>query len=131
MLEQTLTLQASEQELAICLLSPLAAIPGWTGDCDFVSVTRTGDELSIVCTANKVPKDVKAERHWRLLGIKGPLDFSLTGVLSSLVGPLSDAGIAVFVISTYNTDYLLLKEDSFARATDILRQTCIIENQKK
>lgn len=127
MLKHTLTLQIFEPELAICRLPPTSPIPEWIGDKDFVSVTRTPDELSIVCYEAQVPGDVKAERSWRMLGIKGPLDFSMTGVLASLVSPLSDAGIAVFAISTYNTDYLLIKADRFDRTLEILSLSCIIE----
>lgn len=127
MLKHTLTLQIFEPELAICRLPPTSPIPEWIGDKDFVSVTRTPDELSIVCNEVQVPGDVKAERSWRMLGIKGPLDFSMTGVLASLVSPLSDAGIAVFAISTYNTDYLLIKADRFDRTLEILSLSCIIE----
>ena len=131
MLKHTLTLQIFEPELAICRLPPTSPIPDWIGDIDFVSVTRTPDELSIVCYEARVPGEVKAERNWRMLGIKGPLDFSMTGVLASLVSPLSDAGIAVFAISTYDTDYLLVKADRFDRALEILELTYIIENRKE
>jgi len=127
MLKHTLTLQIFEPELAICRLPPTSPIPDWIGDKDFVSVTRTPDELSIVCSEDRVPGEVEAERNWRMLGIKGPLDFSMTGVLASLVNPLADAGIALFAISTYNTDYILVKTDCFDRALGILQLTCIIE----
>lgn len=120
MREQRLTLNVMEQELAVCRLSPLSPVPEWIGKGDFISITRTRDELSIVCREDQVPEDVKAERNWRMLGIKGPLDFAMTGVLSSLVSPLADAGIAVFAISTYDTDYLLIKADSFEQALEIL-----------
>lgn len=131
MLKHTLTLQIFELELAICRLPPTSPIPAWIGGKDFVSVTRTPAELSIVCYEAQVPEQVKAERNWRMLGIKGPLDFSMTGVLASLVSPLSDAGIAVFAISTYDTDYLLVKADRFERAMEILELSCIIEHPKE
>jgi hypothetical protein len=131
MLKHTLTLQIFELELAICRLPPTSPIPDWIGDIDFVSVTRTPDELSIVCYETQVPGEVKAERNWRMVGIKGPLDFSMTGVLASLVSPLSDAGIAVFAISTYDTDYLLVKADRYDRALEIHELTYIIENCKE
>ncbi len=131
MLKPILTLQIFEPELAICRLPPTSPIPAWIGGKDFVSVTRTPAELSIVSYETQVPGEVKAERNWRMLGIKGPLDFSLTGVLASLVSPLSDEGIAVFAISTYDTDYLLVKADRFDRALEILELTCIIENRKE
>jgi len=123
-----LTLRIYKPDLAICRLPPASPIPAWIGDEEFVSVTRTPDELSIVCHEALVPGEVKAERNWRMLGVNGPLDFAMTGVLASLAGPLSDAGIAVFVISTYDTDYLLVKEDHFDRALEILEAYCIIEN---
>ena len=127
MLKHTLTLQIFEPELAICRLPPTSPIPAWIRDKDFISVTRTPDELSIVCSEARVPGEVEAERNWRMLGIKGPLDFSMTGVLASLVNPLADAGIALLAISTYNTDYILVKTDCFERALGILQRTCIIE----
>ena len=130
MLKHRLTLQISELELAICRLPPASPIPAWIGENDFISVTRTPDELSIVCSEDQVPGEVEAERNWRMVRIKGPLDFSMTGVLASLVSPLSDAGIAVFAISTYDTDYLLVKADRIDRALEILELTCIIENRK-
>lgn len=123
-----LTLQLAESELAICRLPAKAALPKWVVDDSFVSITRTSDELSIVCSEKYVPLDVKAERNWRMIKLKGPFDFNLTGVLASLLTPLSDAGIPIFAISTYDTDYLLLKEDNFDRAISILELTCIIEN---
>jgi hypothetical protein len=76
-----------------------------------------------------VPIDVEAERNWRIIKLKGPLDFKLTGVLASLLTPLADAEIPIFAISTYETDYLLLKNEYFERAIGILEGTCIIENK--
>ena len=131
MLKHTLTLQIFEPELAICRLPPTSSIPEWIGKSDFISVTRTPDELSIVCSEDRVPVEVEAERNWRMVGVKGPLDFTMTGILTSLVSPLSDAGIAVFAISTYDTDYLLVKADRFDRALEILELTYIIENRKE
>ena len=128
MLKHTLTLKISEPGLAICRFSPDAAIPARLGESDFVSITRTPDELSIVCGENSIPDDVEAERNWRLIKVMGPLDFSLTGILASLISPLADAGISIFAISTFDTDYLLVKKDTMKRALGILQQTCIIEN---
>ena len=123
-----LTLQLRELKLAVCRLPAKAALPRWVAEDSFVSITRTSDELSIVCSERHVPLDVKAERNWRMIKLKGPFDFNLTGVLASLLTPLSDAGIPIFAISTYDTDYLLLKEEYFDRAISILELTCIIEN---
>jgi len=131
MQKHKLTLQISEAIMAICRLPPNASLPVWVKDKDFISLTRTPDELSIVCNEEWVPTEVEAERNWRMIKVKGPLDFSLTGILASLISPLSDAGIPVFALSTYDTDYLLLKEVNLNRAIGILDCTCIIENQKK
>jgi len=64
-----------------------------------------------------VPEGITAERGWRCLEVEGPLDFTLTGVISELTGPLAAAGIAVFVLSTYDTDYLLVKDECLSAAT--------------
>ncbi|HEX6083333.1 MAG TPA: ACT domain-containing protein [Thermoanaerobaculia bacterium] len=106
--------------LAVCRLSPSAPVPSWIRG-SFTSVTRTDEELSIVCDDDAVPADVQAERGWRLLKVEGPIPFEMTGVAAALVAPLADARISVFLLATYDTDYLLLKDESFARAVDVLR----------
>jgi hypothetical protein len=107
--------------LAVCRLAPEAAMPSWVRGT-FLSMTRTRDELSIVCDDDAVPADVKAERDWRALQVVGPIPFETTGVAAALVTPLAAAGISVFLIATFDTDYLLVKNDAFARAIDILRE---------
>ena len=95
-------------------------MPAWaTGP--FVSVTRTADELSVVCPEDVVPSEVRAERGWRCLRVAGTLDFSMAGVLAALVGPLAAAGVSVFAVSTFDTDYLLVKDQDLRRAVDVLR----------
>jgi len=89
---------------------------------EFVSITHTADELSIVCADDHVPGDVKADREWRALKVEGPLDLALTGVLASLADPLARAQINIFAISTFDTDYLLVKGYNLLRACDVLRQ---------
>lgn len=86
----------------------------------FVSTTRTAEELSIVCPQIQVPAVMKRKEGWRCLKVRGPLDFSLTGILASLTTPLAKAGISVFAISTYDTDYLLVKEENLEKAIEIL-----------
>ena len=115
-----LELYALPNTLAVCKLLPSEAIPKWAVQSSFFNITKTNEELSIVCDDSDVPRDTKAERGWRCLRVKGSLDFGLTGVLSSLVNPLAEARISIFSISTYNTDYLLVKEISFAKAISIL-----------
>ncbi len=113
-------LTALPETFAICRLDPGTALPAWLAECAFFSVTRTPEELSIVCVEAAVPKEIKGERGWRGFKVAGPLAFSLTGVLASLAGPLAEAGISLFVVSTYETDYLLVKEVRFEEAGRVL-----------
>ena len=87
----------------------------------FSSITRTSEELSIVCAESLVPKGVKHEAGWRLFKVDGPLDFALTGVLASVVAPLAQAGISIFSIATFNTDYVLVKDARIAEAVKALQ----------
>ena len=84
------------------------------------SVTRSDTELSIVCREEDVPSDASAERGWCALELAGPLDFSLTGVVAALVTPLADAEVPIFVLSTFETDYLLVREHDLPRSVDAL-----------
>lgn len=117
-----LTLSLLEATYAICRLGPQAAVPAWAGDAPFTSITRTGDELSIICAEANIPEEVKSDRGWRCFKIEGPLDLSLTGVLSSLLGPLAEAKVNILAISTYDTDYFLVKEEKAGRAAEVLRR---------
>jgi len=102
---------------AIARLKPTDPVPGWG---ELFSVTRTPDELSIVCDAALVPQEVQCQRGWRALKIEGPLDFSMVGVLASLATPLARAEIPIFVISTFDTDYILVRESNLDRAVEVL-----------
>ncbi|MBP1768074.1 MAG: amino acid-binding protein [Candidatus Aminicenantes bacterium] len=106
--------------LMICRLGPEAAVPAWSHRGAVQSITRTSEELSIVCAETDVPDDTKAERGWRSFKVEGPLDLSLTGILASLAGPLADARVNIFAISTFDTDYLLVKEDMVVKAAEVL-----------
>jgi len=106
--------------LAVCRLAPDAAVPTWVRGA-FTSVTRTADELSIVCDDDAVPSDVQAERGWRAMKVEGPIPFEMTGVAAALVTPLANAKISVFLLATFDTDYLLLKDEVFESATAVLR----------
>lgn len=90
-------------------------------ESEFFSLTRTPDELSIVCPELFVPADAVCERGWRALGLEGPLGFSLVGVLATITAPLAEAGVSVFAISTYDTDYVLVREDALESAISTLR----------
>ena len=104
---------------AVCRLSADSAVPPWaTGP--FVNLTATDDELAIICPADRVPADIRAERDGRLLKLVGPFPFSVTGVLASLATPLAEAGISLLSIATYDTDYFLVKEEHFERAVEVL-----------
>ncbi len=109
-------------KLGVCRLNSGSPIPAWLdGVKNFHSVTVTADEISIVCRESIIPADCLAEKNFRGFRIEGPLDFSLTGLLASLLNPLARSGIAVFTISTFDTDYILVKEDSLEKAITALR----------
>lgn len=105
---------------AIARLAPDETVPEWASDDEFASITTTGDEVSIVIPQGRVPNDVTVDRAWRCLKIEGPLDLALTGVLAAILIPLADAGIAVFAVATYETDYVLVKEKTLAEAVQVL-----------
>ena len=107
---------------AIVRLAPDASIPDWATRGDFTSITRTADELSIVCPADNVPPDVDSPHRWICLKLEGPFPFELTGVLLSFIEPLSKNGVPIFAISTFDTDYVLLQEDHMGNVMDILRE---------
>lgn len=119
-MERSLQLLIQPKLFAICRLPPDARVPAWAWGSDFTAVVRTPDELSIACLERDVPPEIRCERGWRCLKVAGPLDLSLTGVLASLVGPLAGAGISVFAISTYDTDYLLVRQRDLKRAVQVL-----------
>ncbi|MBM7623676.1 ACT domain-containing protein [Sporohalobacter salinus] len=128
MRNKKLTLLSLDISLGICKLSAEAKVPDWiNGINDFVSITRTDEELSIVCPERVIPKEVQAEFGWRALKVKGELDFSLTGILFSIAKPLANNSISIFAISTYNTDYVLVKQENFDEAINILSKNFKIE----
>lgn len=96
-------------------------MPKWATGGSFCSATRTPHELSIVCEQARVPSDVTMQGGWRALMVEGPLDFELTGVLASLATPLAAAGISIFAIATYETDYILIRDRDLHRAVIALR----------
>lgn len=117
---KSLSLAILPQRFAICRLSPDEPLPTFLFHSQFFSITKTSEELSVVLSEEIVPSDWKTETGWRCLKVSGPLDFGLTGILASLVMPLSEKGIGVFVMSTYDTDYLLVREENLNKATKIL-----------
>jgi uncharacterized protein len=112
--------------LTVARLPGAAALPAWADGTGFVSITRREGELSIVCPDERVPADVQAERGWRALQVEGPLDFQMVGVLHALTGPLARAGISVFAVATFDTDVLLVREETLSRAVDALREAGVV-----
>lgn len=101
----------------ISRLPPDTKIPGWCTEGDLFSITRTTAELSVVCRQENVPPGIQTEPGWRCFEVQGPLDFSLTGILSSLSAALATAGVSLFAVSTFDTDYILVKDaDAASRA---------------
>jgi hypothetical protein len=115
------TLQQLHGSYAICRLSPGETLPPWVTQSRFFSITRTPAEFSIVCDVEAVPAGVKADAPWLVLAVRGPLDLSMTGVLSGLTTPLAAAGVSIFAVSTFDTDYLLVRQHDGDRARRVLR----------
>ena len=122
-----LKLRETPWRLAICRFAPGAPLPAWVlhASAEFWSITRTPHELSVVCSEDDLPPSVdqRVERDWRAFAVVGPLPFEWTGVVSALTAPLAAAGLPVFVISTYDTDYLLVRSADSVKASGILAGT--------
>ena len=108
-------------EFAVCRLPSDAPIPAWALDQPVFSITRTAEELSILCPAASVPREVKSECGWTCLKLEGPFPFTLTGVLASFLSPLATARISIIAISTFDTDYVLVKEEALGTALRALQ----------
>ncbi len=106
--------------LSVCRLSPQEEIPDWAMRGGFYSVTRTKDEISVVCDEASVPDGVTCSAGYTALMVQGPLDFSLVGILSSISAALAEAGLSIFALSTYDTDYILIRESDSAAAAQAL-----------
>ncbi len=119
-MEMFIRLSEMAGRFAICRLDSTAEIPAWAVREGFYSITRTSDELSIICAQENVPAGVVCESGWRCLKVEGPLNFGLVGVLASIAGPLAEAGVSIFALGTYDTDYILIKEARFDEAISVL-----------
>lgn len=106
--------------LAICRLDAGEPVPTWAWAGEFGSVTRTRDEVSVVCPEAAVPPGVRADRGWRALRLAGTQDLSLVGVLAGLVAPIAAVGASVFALATFDTDYLLVPDDTLPRVVAAL-----------
>ena len=96
---------------AVVRLAGDAAVPEWATRGDFTSITRTADELSIVCPMENLPRGIHSPHRWQCFQLQGPFPFSQTGILLSFIAPLSGAGIPIFAISTFATDYVLIQHE--------------------
>lgn len=122
---RALTLRLLPGRFAVCRLDPGAPLPAWVlhEDAGVWSMTRTPDELSIVCDEDAVPPSVsRVEPGWRALQVAGPIPFDETGVLAGLATPLAEAGIPLFALSTYDTDVVLVRAADLERALAALRR---------
>lgn len=108
------------ERLAVCRFDPHTTLPSTVWEGSFVSVTRTADELSVVLPEALLQPGWLAQTGARAFQVVGPLDFSLVGILSRLAAPLAEAGVPIFVVSTYDTDYLLVWEVDLPRAREVL-----------
>ncbi len=107
----------------VCRLAPEADVPVWaTASEGLISITRTADELSIVCPSEGAPKESASELRWACFKLEGPFAFSAVGILNSFIAPLADAGIPIFAVSTYDTDYVLVREGDTSSATEALQR---------
>lgn len=128
---ERLTLDVLAGQLAVVRLAADAAVPAWFGQATgpIVSVTRTADETSLICDAVVVPSDARAERGWRAIKLRGPLAFSMTGILAGILTPLAEARISIFALSTYDTDYVLVRAADLPSALNALRHAYDIQAQ--
>ena len=116
-----------DDELGIARLDATDPTPAWAAQGSLSSVTRTAEELSIVCAAAAIPTGVRVVRGWRCLRVASRLDFSLTGVLASIAGPLAAANMSIFAVATSDTDYVLVPGERLTAAMEAL----MTENRRK
>jgi uncharacterized protein len=109
------------ERLSICRLDAREEVPAWATGSSFFSVTRTRDELSVVCPEDVVHESISRERGWRALRLEGPFDLSMVGILASVASPLAEVGASIFAVSTFDTDYVLVREEQLDLAVDTLR----------
>jgi hypothetical protein len=122
--QKLVPLEVLNDHLAICRANKDEPLPRWAKapPGEFFSITRTRDELSIIIANGRAPREAKCERDWRLLMVKGPLEFNLVGIIAGLSGTLADAGVSIFALSTFDTDYIMVKQADLDRALAALRQ---------
>lgn len=117
-----LSLTLIDEVFAICSLPKDSQIPEWVLSSNFYSVTRTFDELSVVCPQANIPEGTRYNKGWKCFKVQGPLGFSIVGILASLAMPLANSGISVFVFSSYDTDHIMVKEYDLEKAISVLTE---------
>lgn len=122
-----LTLSILPEKLGICHFDKKSRVPEWATDISFCSIVRTKDELSIVCPQDKILGGVLVEKDWKAFKLESTSDLFSVGIVSSLSAPLAKAGISIFNISTYETNYVLVEEKNLAKAEKILSKFCNIK----
>jgi len=111
----SLTLATLPGRYAVCRLAADASVPAWAHG-EFVAITRTSEELSVICAESGVPDHVRAERGWTCMKVLGPIPFETVGVAAAITAPLAEAGISVLIVATFDTDYVLVKEEKLEQA---------------
>ena len=101
---------------AICRLAPDAPIPPWARGAEFTAIACTPEEVSVVCAEERVPPGVRVSTGWRVLTLRGPFALTAVGVLAAVAQPLATAGVSIMAIATFDTDYVLVREDQLASA---------------
>lgn len=122
MKENKVVLSLIKGTFGVCKLRKTDEVPEWVKNDKFTSVTRTDEELSIVCSQEDIPQEITAELNWKILKIDGILDFSLIGIITKIRSILVENGMSIFVISTFNTDYILIKSEIFDQSISILKE---------
>ncbi len=118
-----LNFEILESPFAIYRFDSKAQLPDWIYQSEFYSVTKTSDEISVVTSQNPaLPESVKSSKNWRIIKIIGPLDFSLVGIIADISTVLKEKQISVFTISTYDTDYILVRDNDLNEALKALQE---------
>ncbi len=120
MKQRQLQLSLLKDKYAICSLPNNAPIPDWASIQSLASITRTEKELTIVCRLEILPSQYQSGLKWRCFKIDGSFDLNQIGVISSISSPLADAGICIYIISTYDTDYFLIQEQNLKKTISTL-----------
>jgi len=115
-----LLLDVCDGEYAVCRLPAGTPAPAWFDPQPFAAISWAADETTLVCRAGQVPAGVRSETGWRALKLRGPFAFELTGILAQVLVPLAQAGVGIFAVSTFDTDYVLIKQAQLETAIDAL-----------